>query len=169
MPPTMSVIALIGYRGSGKTTLGRFLAEALDVPFVDSDEAVLAETGYGRVPDAWAALGEDGWREREAVIVPRLLRGDGVVALGGGAVLLPEVAEALAGARVVWLRASARVLRDRIAAGDDRPPLCGASAVDEVDAVLAEREPLYSGLANATIDTSGSLADASDAMMRAVS
>lgn len=169
MPLTMTVIALIGYRGSGKTTLGRLLAEALNVGFVDSDEAVLAETGHGRVADAWASLGEEGWREREAAVLPPLLGGDGVVALGGGAVLVPEVAEALAEARVVWLRASAAVLRDRIAEGDDRPPLQGGSAVDEVEAVLAQREPIYSRLANASIDTSGNLADAADAMMRAVS
>ncbi|MEM0915633.1 MAG: shikimate kinase [Planctomycetota bacterium] len=158
----MSVV-LIGYRGSGKSTVGRALAERLGMRFVDLDDEVCARFGGATVAEIWADPGEPAFRAAECDAVEALLTEPGVViALGGGTPMQPVAADAIrrSSALKVYLQASAEELDSRTRADpasvDHRPALTAAGGgLDEVRAVLAEREPTYRALADREIDTSG--------------
>ena len=147
---------LVGPRGSGKSTVGRRLADRLGLPFVDADAKLEREAGR-TIAELFAAEGEAGFRARERAALLALARRDGlVVATGGGAVLDPDVRTALATTGlVVWLDAAAEV-RDARIAGTDRPALTehGRGRAEE-RAVAAAREPLYRGCAAARVATDG--------------
>lgn len=157
-------LLLIGLRGSGKSTVGRRVADALGVGFCDLDELTPRRMGHARVADAWRARGEDAFREAEAGALEEVLAGEaGVVSLGGGTPTAPGVAarlEALrqdGAARVVYLRAGADDLRRRLAGAEntDRPSLTGAGTLEEIEAVLAARDGLYRRLADVVVETAG--------------
>jgi shikimate kinase len=157
----MNTIAFIGFRGSGKTTLGKWLSEKLDLPFVDTDEKILSHLGYESVKEAWDEIGEEGWREAELRLIPDLLEQGGVVSLGGGAPMIPLVSKALANCSVVFnLTASEEDTLNRIEKGTDRPTL------SEVDAeVRAQRLPAYAMIATCPVDTSGEISDCKDKIL----
>jgi len=150
--PDFPGIFLVGYRGSGKSVVGGELAELLGRPFVDTDERVVARAGVS-IAEIFAGRGEAAFREAEsqalAELVQRIEAGEPlVVATGGGLVLAPSNVRALRGAGiVVWLDADVTTLRGRIgadpASAASRPILSGQSSVDEVEAVLEVRRPLY--------------------------
>ncbi len=149
----MSTIAFIGFRGSGKSTLGRWLAEELGVPFVDTDERVLAYLGVSSVADAWEKVGEEGWREAEFHVIPPLLKQDGVVSLGGGAPMISEIKHALGSVEVVFnLTTDERTTRERIESGSDRPELSASNVQARLN-----RLPLYAMLGTCGVDTSGDI------------
>ena len=161
----MPRITLIGYRGSGKSSVAARLAARLGCSWSDADELLEHELGI-----AIAALihdrGESYFRDREADLLTRLLAEEaGVVATGGGVVLRPENRAVLTarGRPVVWLRAPAGVLRDRLAADpatiSRRPALGGGDVLDEVAAAVVAREPLYRAVADAVIDVTGDSPD----------
>lgn len=155
----MPVITLVGYRGTGKTTVAAALAARLGCEWVDAD-VVLEE----RVGTSIAALvrerGETTFRDEESIILAELLAScAGVLATGGGAVLRPLNRERLRahGRPIVWLTASCAVIRRRLAAdphtASRRPALAGADPLDEIDSTVAHRAPLYREVADAMIDT----------------
>ena len=147
------LIVLIGPRGSGKTTLGRVLADRLGWTFVDTDDVAQARLGVP-IATLFAAGREPEFRAAEAAVVREALAADrAVVATGGGAVLAPATREALAGVFVAWLHAPDPVLVERIA-GTARPPLTDAPPAVEVTRIGAERRPLYAACATFTLDTS---------------
>ena len=150
------LIVLIGYRAVGKTTLGRRLAERLNLPFADSDDLICSQAGCG-VAQIMLREGESGFRERERAVVRSVLQlGSGVISLGGGAVLDPSSRELLRTVGVkIWLRASAATIRERMLADAAavRPALTALSLEDEIAVHLQQREPLYGLLADATVDT----------------
>ena len=149
----MSTIAFIGFRGSGKSTLGRWLAHELDVPFIDTDDEVLTVLGYASVTEAWERLGEEGWRDAEMQVIPELLEQDAVVSLGGGAPMIPLVAKAIASCSVVFnLTSSEDVTAKRLADSVDRPSL---SANDSE--MRLQRLPTYAILGTCGIDTSSEI------------
>ncbi|MBL8762786.1 MAG: shikimate kinase [Phycisphaerae bacterium] len=162
--PTPSII-LIGLRGSGKSTLGRELANRLGLGFVDLDDVTPGLLGAGTVGEAWAAHGEGVFRRAESKALGQTLATQGIVlALGGGTPVAPESAGLLNASRasgravVVYLRADAATLRARLKeAGSEahvnRPSLTGASILDEIDAVLLARDPLYLDLADHVVQT----------------
>lgn len=165
----MNVI-LIGYRGSGKTSVGRLLAERLGLGFVDTDELIIERFEGLSIREIWTAHGEPAFRRVEGEVVGELLAGDGrVIAFGGGAVMQPTVRAAMVDARrrcaVFYLRATPATLSARIA-GDAataaaRPSLSGlAGSADEVADVLAEREPTYQAVADHVIDVDGRTVEA---------
>jgi len=149
----MSTIALIGFRGTGKTTLGKWLAAELAVPFVDTDEKVLTHLGFETVSAAWDAVGEEGWRAGERAIVPQLLDFDCVVAIGGGAPMEEIIGKRLLNVPlVVHLWASSSVIAERLSGDDDRPALGGGDLE-----VMYQRLPEYAMIATFGVDTSGDI------------
>ena len=148
-------VVLIGLPGVGKTSVGTELAARLTVPFVDSDELVRQMTG--RPPgEIIADDGEAAFREIEAAaVLDALLDGDGVLALGGGAVTTPAVRAELkaTGVPVVRLIASQPDLLRRIGNTAHRPLLAGDTARRLTE--LAElRDAYYAEVATLTVDTS---------------
>ncbi|MFM8377514.1 MAG: shikimate kinase, partial [Phenylobacterium sp.] len=125
-PLRARTITLVGLMGSGKSSVGKRLAQALDLPFRDADEEV--EVAAGRsIPEIFAQLGEPAFRDGERRVIARLLEGPPLVlATGGGAFMNPET-RALIKARStsVWLRADLPVLARRVARKDNRPLLTG--------------------------------------------
>ncbi|MFM9996177.1 MAG: shikimate kinase [Phycisphaerales bacterium] len=172
-------IVLIGLRGSGKTTVGRLVAERLARPFVDLDDATALSLGAARVAEAWTKHGEKAFRRAEAAALAAAMAGDGrVIALGGGTPTAPGAADLLrrereAGrSRVVYLEADAPTLRARLAASDlsTRPSLTGADPLAEIDAVLAQRDPLFREIADDVIETGAMTIEvAADEVVRAAS
>jgi shikimate kinase len=150
-------IVLIGLMGTGKTTIGRLVADRLGRPFVDTDAIVEQKTGSS-ITDLFATVGERGFREEEAAAVRHAssLRGQ-VIAVGGGAVTEPRNTTALRSTGdLVLLTAPPEVLRSRLSGSGaaDRPLLDGAEDLAERLARLgAERAEAYRGAATATFDT----------------
>jgi shikimate kinase len=154
----MSTI-LIGYRGSGKSTIGHRLADRLWQKFVDTDELIVARAGK-TIAEIFAQDGEPHFRELEALIVKEACQlQDHVIALGGGAPMREENRQAIkaAGHRVVYLKCEPEVLFQHIQADPQsaatRPHLTGHfGSIEEISKVLAEREPIYRQMADAELD-----------------
>jgi shikimate kinase len=151
-------VALIGYRGTGKTTVAQFLARRLTWDWIDADVEVELAAGKS-IAAIFAEEGEKAFRDLEASIVPKLcLLKDSVLALGGGAILREDNRAALKKCQaVVWLRASAEVLVQRISAdamtAGRRPNLTNHDGRTEIEVLLAQREPFYRGCATLEVDT----------------
>ncbi len=150
-------LVLIGGRACGKTSVGRALAQVLQCPFVDLDEALAMEAGRS-IADIVAREGWPGFRRREKALVARyaVLSGQ-VLATGGGVVLDPENVTILREhGLVIWLRADpatlGRRLRQDQGSQASRPSLTGADPDAEMARVLAERQPLYRAAAHVSID-----------------
>ncbi len=157
----MATIVFIGFRGSGKSTLGRWLAGKLKLPFIDTDELVLVHLGFDSVAKAWDAVGEKGWREAELRVIPPLLEQEAVISLGGGAPIIPEIKHSLGGVSVVFnLTADEEVTNHRIEGGTDRPGLFESNAQTRLD-----RLPLYAMLGTCGIDTSGDIEHSQSAIL----
>lgn len=145
-------VVLVGMMGSGKTAIGRALAAALDVPFVDSDAAI-EEAAASTIAEIFARDGEAFFRKREAEVLKRLLSGPpGIVSTGGGAFLAEENRKAIAQMGVaVWLDADLKILWERVRHKDTRPLLRTANPQATLAAIHAERTPVYA-LAGLKID-----------------
>lgn len=154
----MPVVTLIGYRGTGKSTVAAALARALECAWVDADAALEAECGM-TIAALIRERGEGAFRDAEGALLGTLLDGPaGVVATGGGVVLRPGNCDLLRarGGLVVWLTAPAATIRARLAAdpatATRRPALGGGDVLGEVEATLAAREPLYRQCAALVVD-----------------
>ncbi len=138
--------------GAGKTTVGRLVAASLGVGFADTDELIEAQAGKA-VQDIFVEDGEDAFRALEHSTVAQALgEHDGVLSLGGGAVLDPTTQALLAGHRVVFLRVGLANAVKRVGLGTGRPLLLG-NVRARVKHLLDERAPIYERLARFTIDT----------------
>ena len=151
-------IVLIGYRCSGKSAVGKILAKDLGLKLVDTDQ-VLAER-VGRTIDQYVA--ENGWdsfRMIEKMVVRSVSgRDNQVIATGGGVILDRENVHYLRESGwVVWLRASLSTLLERMnrdeESGRVRPALAGVSPLAEIEAVLAQRTPLYDRAGDYVVNT----------------
>jgi shikimate kinase len=157
-------LILIGYRCSGKTSVGEILARELGRDFLDLDRMLEEEAGRS-IPDLVAAEGWDGFREREGRLIAAACLRDGlVIATGGGAVTRTENVENLKRSGfLVWLKGEAEALRSRMAgeerSGRVRPTLSGTDPLTEIEEVLAARSPLYQGAADLMVDTTAQSLD----------
>ena len=155
-------IVLIGYRGSGKTTVGRALAQRLGWPFVDQDDQLVARAGL-TIREIFAQHGEAYFRQLESQLLLESLKLENhVVSLGGGAVLAEHNRQAIAkaGHLVIYLRADADELHRRIlsdpATAQQRPGLTHlGGSVEEIRTLLAAREPLYQEVQTRVLEVKG--------------
>lgn len=143
---------LIGTMGAGKTTVGGLVAEALGVDFADTDEIVEERAGKA-VSEIFVDDGEQAFRALErAVVQEALATHDGVLSLGGGAVLDPATQALLAPHQVVFLRVGLASAVKRVGLGVGRPLLLG-NVRSRIKQLLDERTPVYEGLARISVDT----------------
>ncbi|MDO8379245.1 shikimate kinase [Phenylobacterium sp.] len=143
-PLRARTITLVGLMGVGKSSVGRRLANALELPFRDADAEVEAAAGRS-IPDIFADLGEPAFREGERRVIARLLdEPPHVLATGGGAFMNPET-RALIKARSisVWLKADLEVLARRVSRKDNRPLITGRDPLSVLQDQAAERYPIY--------------------------
>jgi shikimate kinase len=144
---------LVGLPGSGKSTIGRRLAKALDVDMLDTDAAIEQQTGR-TIADIFATDGEQEFRRiEEEVIRAALASHDGVLSLGGGAVTTPGVRAALAGHTVVYLEISAAEGVRRTGGNTVRPLLAGPDRAEKFRALMTQRVPLYRKVATIRVNT----------------
>jgi len=147
---------LVGPMGSGKSAVGRQLARLLGLPFLDADAEIERRTGVD-ISYIFEREGEPGFRQREAAVIDELSQRDGIVlATGGGAVLDPRTRERLRQrGRVVYLRASVNQQLQRTRHSTHRPLLATPDPRGTLERLMAEREPLYEGIATVAVDTDG--------------
>src|SRR6202011_1604736 len=144
---------LVGLPGSGKSTIGRRLARALGVTFVDTDAAIEAKTGRS-IAALFATDGGQAVRQvADEVIRAALAEHAGVLALGGGAITSPGVRDALAGHTVIYLEISATEGGRRTSGATVRPLLAGPDPAAKYRALMADRVPLYRDAATFRVHT----------------
>ncbi len=148
---------LIGYRATGKSSVGRALAMKMNTPFVDSDDEIERRAGKS-IAAIFSEDGEPAFRDLEVAVITDLAANrSGVVSLGGGAILREEVRRVIAAGFVIWLKASPETITQRIsqdaASAERRPRLTTHDADDEIRLLLAQREPLYAACADVAIET----------------
>jgi shikimate kinase len=149
---------LIGYRCSGKTSVGRVLAQDLGRSFVDMDEEIVAREGMAIA----TMIAQYGWayfrRKESEVLVEIADRNDLIVATGGGVILDKDNIRAMRhSGRVLWLRVVAETVRRRMAADEktaaNRPALSNQGLMEEIEGMLETRSPLYQKSAHYTLDS----------------
>ena len=157
VPADCSRIALIGLRGAGKSTLGRGLAAARDLPFLELDQEIEKEAGIG-LAEIMELHGQPGFRRLERSVLERLIatHPKALIAAGGGIVTEPETyALLLNTCLTIWLKASPEEHMQRVInQGDMRPMRDNRRAMADLRAILASREALYAR-AHRQVDTSG--------------
>ncbi len=154
-----SHLFLIGYRGSGKSSLSQILSQKLGLPRVDTDELVEKVAGKS-IAQIFADAGEADFRDRESSAIEEVVSSSEphVISLGGGAILRDANRKRIAGSGwTAWLTASAEELAKRIA-GDpltqrNRPALTKLGELDEIRTILQERAPYYAETADAIYNT----------------
>jgi shikimate kinase len=151
-------VVLVGVPGSGKTTVGTLLADRLGLSFRDTDHDV--EVAQGKpVADIFVDSGEEAFRVLErAAVATALVEHDGVLALGGGAVLDESTRALLREQATVWLQVGAASGAHRVGLDVPRPVLLG-NVRGRLATLLTERGPLYAEVARVSIDTDGRTPD----------
>jgi len=145
---------IVGPPGSGKSTVARLVAEALGLPARDTDDDVEAVAG-APVSDVFVEQGEDGFRALErSAVATALAEHDGILALGGGAVLDPGTRELLRGRTVVFLDVGIKDAASRIGLNRDRPLLLGNPRAQWLR-LMEARRPVYEEVATVRVDTDG--------------
>ena len=155
-------IFLIGFRGSGKSTIGSLLANRLGGHWLDADNLIESATGH-TISQLFERMGEEGFRQieaqsiRDAILHPAT-ETPIVLSTGGGAVMNEATRRLLKQhGRCVWLHAPAEILVQRIESDSKtvpRPALTDLDPLDEIRSLLEQREPVYAGCADYDIDTS---------------
>lgn len=138
-------VALVGLMGAGKTTVGRRLAAALQLPFVDADVAI-SEAAGRTIPEIFSEHGEDEFRRGERQVIARLLTGPVHVLATGGGAFIDTRTRALMKERAIsiWLKAPLDVLMKRVEKRGDRPLLQQDDPRAVMERLIAERYPIYS-------------------------
>src|SRR5438105_8161852 len=161
MKPSLSSanLFLIGYRGTGKSTVAGIVAETLGWPWIDADS--LLEERHGRsIAEIFASEGEAAFRDREAALLEELCRQEPLVVATGGGVILRDANRTLLrrSGRCLWLTADPPTIAERMAmdpATNARRPRLTSGGIAEIEELLKIREPLYRQCADWTVDTMG--------------
>lgn len=137
-------IVLVGLMGAGKSSVGRRLAEKLDIPFVDADHEIEVAAGK-TIPEIFADHGEDYFREGERRVIMRLLEnGRQVLATGGGAYMNSESRERIRDLGIsIWLKADLELLLKRVSKRNDRPLLKQDDPASVLKRLIDLRYPVY--------------------------
>jgi shikimate kinase len=151
---TRTNLVLIGFMGSGKTSIGRLVAQRLGFQFVDTD-AVIVERAGMQVAEIFERHGEAWFRAEETAVLRSLsILNRAVISTGGGIVTRPENHALLRElGLVVWLTASEEVIFERVSRNQRRPLLQTADPRATVHELLAKRRPLYEAVAHFTLET----------------
>lgn len=146
-------LVLVGLMGAGKSSIGRRLAEKLELPFVDADQEIEAAAGKS-IAEVFADHGEPYFREGERRVIARLLEnGAQVLATGGGAFMNDETRASIAAHAIsVWLRADLPLLMKRVTKRADRPLLRAQDPEQVMRGLMDQRYPVYAQ-ADVTIDS----------------
>jgi len=162
-------IALVGMMGAGKSTVGRRLAEALGLPFFDSDEEIEKAAGL-TVPEIFERHGEAEFRRGERRVIERLLAGPPIVlATGGGAFMDPETRRIMRDTAVsVWLKADLNVIWRRVNRKDNRPLLRRENPRQVLADLDAARAPVYAEADITILTGDGPVMDTVNAVIRAL-
>lgn len=165
MADSLANLYLIGYRGSGKTSVAPFLASDLGFDWIDTDHQIEASLNEP-ISSFFARSGEANFRRIESDTIRSLAnKTRQVVSLGGGAILDPENQAILRETgKIVWLDCPVEVLAKRLRAdqtqGPGRPPLTDLGVVEEITSVLQVREPIYRSLADLIVPSGSSSPEA---------
>jgi shikimate kinase len=161
----MQSFIFIGYRGTGKTTIARKLAEQLEIPAFDSDPEIERQAGKC-IAEIFAQDGESVFRDWEESVIAAILARPVplVLATGGGAILRSSTRERLRqSGQVIWLTATPETILRRItsdaASQTMRPNLTALPMQEEIRTVLEQRKPLYAETAHEIIDTNAQTTD----------
>jgi shikimate kinase len=152
-------IVLIGFRGTGKSTVGKLLANRLKRNFIDTDEYI-ERTTRKTIKDIFKKEGEEGFRKTEAETIAKLSKmKNKIIAAGGGVVLKDEnVRNLKSNGFLILLEATPEIIHDRIRQDEktiqQRPSLTNKNSFDEIKHLIDKRQPLYENAANYTINTS---------------
>lgn len=152
-------VGLIGYRGSGKTTIGKRLADRLWQPFIDTDDLVIKKAGKS-IKEIFEQEGEQRFRDLETEVVREVCtQPETVIAFGGGALDRDENREAIkqAGLRLIYFKCEPAELLKRIQndpeSAANRPALSNlGGSIEEIESVLARREPIWRSIAGAELE-----------------
>ena len=154
MSPAGPRVVLVGPMGAGKTTVAGLVGKAWGVPVRDTDADIVAAEGRS-IGEIFVDDGEQAFRAIEtAAVADALASHEGVLALGGGAVLDERTRTALAGLPVVFLRVGLSDAVKRVGLGSGRPLLLG-NVRSRIKALLDERTPIYESVASHVVDTDG--------------
>jgi shikimate kinase len=146
-------IVFVGLMGAGKTAIGRKVAAALGLPFIDSDHEIESVSRM-TIPDLFGRYGEAEFRALEQRVILRLLEnGPQVLATGGGAYMNEQTRQAISASGIsVWLKADIDVLLERVSKKQNRPLLKNSDPRGVLEKLAAERNPIYA-LADITVPT----------------
>jgi len=156
-------LILIGYRGTGKTTVARRVAELLSLECLDADVEVEHRAGKS-IKQIFDDDGEQAFRDLEVQVIAELIQhGDSVLSLGGGAVMREETRRAIAPGIVVWLTARPETVHQRMVedteTAQQRPNLTTSGGLAEIASLLSQREPVYRACADFTVETDSKSAE----------
>lgn len=148
------VAVLVGTMGAGKTSVGQAVASALGIPFADTDTMIEEQAGKP-IPEIFFDDGEDAFRALErATVASALAEFDGILALGGGAVMNDDTRALLQDHNVVWLSVELTDAVKRVGLGAGRP-MISINPRATMKFLLDQRKPLYASVATHTVPTDG--------------
>lgn len=152
-PIVNRTVVLVGLMGAGKSTVGRRLAERVNLPFIDSDDEIVKAADL-TIPEIFERFGEQYFRDGERKVIARLLDGPPcILATGGGAFLSAEIRAMISDKGVsVWIKADLETLWDRVRDKPGRPLLQGADAKGVLTSLLEARYPVY-GKADVVVES----------------
>ena len=152
-------IVLVGFMGTGKSTVGRVIAQKLGFHFIDTDD-VIEQTSKAKISDIFAEHGEDYFRDLESQAVKSVaLMKNQVIATGGGVVLRSSNIDLLrTGGPIFCLNATPKAIWDRVRSSRSRPLLRGPEPLKKIETLLDKRAPYYA-LADHQIETTGVAVD----------